>query len=131
MRHIDSPVASLQPPLRALLASYGHQSPHMKLPAQKSLRCLTPTRRITPPKSILRTVNIIVDISNPREPAVPLVTIRSDLLRRLRNASSATRKDVGQRSILRRNVISQERDSRTVLINTSRSTKETRMLTVK
>src|SRR5271167_660352 len=91
MKHVGSPVASLQLLLQALLVSYGHQLLHMKLVAHKSLKCLPLTRKttrrttLTTLKSTLRTVNITVDISNLREsadtPPIPATACIDDLPR--------------------------------------------------
>ena len=90
MKHVGSPVASLQLLLQALSVSYGHQLLHMKPVAHKSLKCLPLTRKttyrttLTTLKSTLQTVNITVNISNLQEFAnTPLIsaTARIDLLR--------------------------------------------------
>ena len=99
MKHVGSPVASLQLPLQALLVSYGHQLLHMKLVAQRSLKCslltckTTRKMTLTTPKSTLRTVNITVDISNLQESAdtPPIPTARIDNLLGPTSASYVTR----------------------------------------
>jgi len=140
-RHASTLVINPRTQLQALSMIYGPQSLHMKpLLTRKTPKPLLRTRKThkttrRTPRPTLRIAATTANTSNLQEPTEPPLEIDhidppSEAASK-RSVSYVTRKDVGQQSIPRRNVISQERDSRAVSINTSRSTKERKTLIVK